>query len=83
MRRRADGLGAAFERVEILEELRNAQHDDFGTVGKGTERRFDAVHVQGSWKEIDGSIQDLIILPKAVHSEFLKPEFSDRNQAGC
>lgn len=58
-----------FERIdvqEILRELRNAQHDDFGTVGKDKEWRFDAAHVQGSWKEVDGSIAHLIILPKAV-----------------
>ena len=56
-----------FEKIDIaaiLEEPRNTQHNDLGTVGKGTERRFEAVHVQGSWKEVEGSIQHLIILPK-------------------
>jgi hypothetical protein len=65
-----DSLDAAvaFERIEIpeiLRELRDAQSDDFGTVGKGTEKRFEAAHVQGSWMELDGVIQHLTILPKA------------------
>jgi hypothetical protein len=61
--------GIAFDRVEleeILREVRAADHHDFGTVGKGSERRFDAVHVQGSWKEVEGWIPHLTILPKRV-----------------
>jgi hypothetical protein len=54
------------ELEEILREVRDAEHHDFGTVGKGQERRFEAVHVQGSWKEVDGHIPHLTILPKLV-----------------
>jgi hypothetical protein len=60
--------GVVFERVEIpeiLRELRNAQSDDFGTTGKGSEKRFETDHLQGFWKELDGVIQHLMILPKA------------------
>jgi hypothetical protein len=60
--------GVAFERVEIgdiLREVRAAEHREFETVGKGRERRFDAAHVQGSWKEVDGAIPHVTILPKA------------------
>lgn len=59
--------GVAFEKVEIeqiLREVRAAEHNEFGTVGKGRERRFDAPHVQGSWKEVDGFIPHVTILPK-------------------
>ncbi|HEV7746682.1 MAG TPA: DUF6569 family protein [Pyrinomonadaceae bacterium] len=59
--------GVAFDSVkieEILREVRAADHREFETVGKGRERRFDATHVQGSWKEVDGSIPHVTILPK-------------------
>ena len=59
--------GVAFEGVaveEIFREVRAAEHREFATVGKGRERRFDAAHVQGSWKEVDGSIPHVTILPK-------------------
>jgi hypothetical protein len=61
--------GVAFDKVEldeVLREVRTAEHHDFGTVGKGSERRFDAAHVQGSWKEVDGLIAHLTILPKCI-----------------
>lgn len=57
----------AFDSVEIeeiLREVRAAEHREFETVGKGRERRFDAPHVQGSWKEVDGCIPHVTILPK-------------------
>jgi hypothetical protein len=59
--------GVTFEKVEIadiLREVRAAEHREFDTVGKGRERRFDAPHVQGSWKEVDGFIPHVAILPK-------------------
>ena len=59
--------GVIFEKVEIediLREVRAAEHREFDTVGKGRERRFDAPHVQGSWKEVDGLIPHVAILPK-------------------
>jgi hypothetical protein len=59
--------GVTFEKVEIediLREVRAAEHREFDTVGKGRERRFDAPHVQGSWKEVDGFIPHVTILPK-------------------
>ena len=59
--------GVAFEGVaveEIFREVRAAEHREFETVGKGRERRFDAAHVQGSWKEVDGTIPHVTILPK-------------------
>lgn len=59
--------GVTFDKVEIkdiLREVRAAEHREFDTVGKGRERRFDAPHVQGSWKEVDGFIPHVAILPK-------------------
>ncbi len=59
--------GVAFDKVdveEILREVKAAEHREFETVGKGRERRFDAPHVQGSWKEVDGFIPHVTILPK-------------------
>ena len=60
--------GVTFDKVEIadiLREVRGAEHREFETVGKGRERRFDTPHVQGSWKEVDGLIPHMAILPKA------------------
>jgi len=59
--------GVSFDKVEIediLREVRAAEHREFETVGKGRERRFNALHVQGSWKEVDGLIPHVAILPK-------------------
>jgi hypothetical protein len=56
-----------FDKVEIeeiLREVRAAEHREFDTVGKGRERRFDSSRVQGSWKEVDGFIPHVTILPK-------------------
>lgn len=59
------GVGfAAVEIEEILREVRAAEHREFETVGKGRERRFEAPHVQGSWKEVDGAVPHVTILPK-------------------
>jgi hypothetical protein len=61
--------GIAFVKVdlnEVLREVRAADHHDFGTVGKGNERRFEGAQVQGSWKEVDGRILHLTILPNRV-----------------
>ncbi|HSS19011.1 MAG TPA: DUF6569 family protein [Pyrinomonadaceae bacterium] len=49
---------------EILREVKTAEHREFATVGKGRERRFETSHVQGSWKEVDGVIPHISILPK-------------------
>lgn len=49
---------------EILREVRGAEHREFDTVGKGRERRFETAHVQGAWKEVDGLIPHVAILPK-------------------
>lgn len=60
--------GVTFNKVaidDILKEVRAAEHREFDTVGKGKERRFDALHVQGAWKEVDGLIPHVAILPKA------------------
>lgn len=59
--------GVSFDKVEIediLREVRTAQHREYETVGKGRERRFEAPHVQGAWKEVDGFIPHVTILPK-------------------
>jgi hypothetical protein len=59
--------GVTFDKVEIeeiLREVKGAEHREFDTVGKGRERRFDAPRVQGSWKEVDGYIPHVTILPK-------------------
>jgi hypothetical protein len=59
--------GVSFERVEVNEVLRQvktAEHREYETVGKGRERRFEGSKVQGSWKEVDGVIPHISILPK-------------------
>lgn len=61
--------GVSFDRVEVAEvvrRVRTANHHNLGTVGKGNELRFEGTHIQGSWKEVDGQIVHLTILPKQV-----------------
>lgn len=63
--------GVSFDKVdvnEILREVRTAEHREYETVGKGRERRFETPHVQGSWKEVDGVIPHVSILPKDGNS---------------
>jgi hypothetical protein len=58
--------GVAFAKIDVedvLREIRSAQHHEFGTVGRGSEIRFEAAHVQGAWKQVDGWIPHVTILP--------------------
>jgi len=44
--------------------VQGATHEKFEPVGKGTELRFEAANVQGSWKLVDDLIPHLIVFPK-------------------
>lgn len=49
---------------QIFAQLQSANHEQFAAIGKGTELRFEAADVQGSWKLVDDLIPHLIVFPK-------------------
>ncbi|HEX7175695.1 MAG TPA: DUF6569 family protein [Pyrinomonadaceae bacterium] len=49
---------------EVIAQVRAAQQEQFATVGKGSEVRFEARDVQGTWKLVDDLIPHLLVLPK-------------------
>lgn len=49
---------------EIFEQVRAAPQEQFETVGKGVELRFEARDVQGAWKLVDDYIPHLMVFPK-------------------
>jgi hypothetical protein len=49
---------------QIFEQVRNASQEQFETVGKGIELRFEARDVQGAWKLVDDFIPHLMVFPK-------------------
>lgn len=53
---------------QILKQVKDANHEQFASVGKGTELRFDAPQVQGSWKLVDDLIPHLIVFPKVSNN---------------
>jgi len=53
---------------QIFAQVQNAQHAQFDSVGKGTELRFEAPGVQGSWKLVDDLIPHLLVFPKVSNS---------------
>lgn len=57
----------SFIRVEpgaVMSQIKDARQERFDSVGKGKEVRFDGRLVQGAWKEVDGFIPHLHVLPK-------------------
>jgi hypothetical protein len=53
---------------QILAQVKEANHEQFASVGKGTELRFEAPQVQGSWKLVDDLIPHLIVFPKVSNN---------------
>lgn len=53
---------------QIFAQVQGATHEQFEGVGKGAELRFDAEHVQGSWKLVDDLIPHLIVFPKGSNN---------------
>jgi hypothetical protein len=49
---------------QIFEQVREAPQEQFETVGKGIELRFEARDVQGAWKLVDDFIPHLMVFPK-------------------
>jgi hypothetical protein len=49
---------------EVIAQVRAAPREQFATVGKGAEIRFEALNVQGTWKLVDDFIPHLLVLPK-------------------
>lgn len=50
--------------AQVFEQVRAAAQEQFETVGKGIELRFEARDVQGSWKLVDNFIPHLMVFPK-------------------
>lgn len=53
---------------QIFSQVQSAKHEQFESVGKGTELRFEAANVQGSWKLVDDLIPHLIVFPKVSNN---------------
>jgi hypothetical protein len=49
---------------QVVEQLRTANPEQFASVGRGTELRFEAAAVQGACKVIDETIPHLAVFPK-------------------
>lgn len=50
--------------AQVLDQVRTASQEQFETVGKGVELRFEARDVQGAWKLVDEFIPHLMVFPK-------------------
>ena len=53
---------------QIFAQVQSAKHEQFESVGKGTELRFEAANVQGSWKLVDDLIPHLLVFPKVSNN---------------
>jgi hypothetical protein len=51
-------------REQVFEQVRAAEQEQFETVGKGVELRFEGRDVQGAWKLVDDFIPHLMVFPK-------------------
>jgi hypothetical protein len=49
---------------EVVGQVRAARQEQFATVGKGAEVRFEGSDVQGAWKLVDDFIPHLMVFPK-------------------
>jgi hypothetical protein len=49
---------------QVFEQVRAAEQEQFETVGKGVELRFEGRDVQGAWKLVDDFIPHLMVFPK-------------------
>jgi hypothetical protein len=49
---------------QVVEQLRTANPEQFASIGRGTELRFEAAAVQGACKVIDETIPHLAVFPK-------------------
>ncbi len=49
---------------QVVGQVREARQEEFATVGKGAEVRFEAADVQGAWKLVDDFIPHLMVFPK-------------------
>lgn len=49
---------------QVVEQLRTADPEQFASVGRGTELRFEAAAVQGACKLVDETIPHLAVFPK-------------------
>jgi hypothetical protein len=49
---------------QVVEQLRGANPEQFASVGRGTELRFEAAGVQGACKLVDETIPHLAVFPK-------------------
>jgi hypothetical protein len=53
---------------QVFAQVKTAKHEQFDSIGKGKELRFEAANVQGSWKLVDDLIPHLIVFPRAANN---------------
>jgi len=49
---------------EVMRQVREADPEQFASVGKGSEMRFESGDLQGAWKVVDEFVPHLMVFPK-------------------
>jgi hypothetical protein len=49
---------------QVMRQVESAPAEQFASVGKGSEFRFETGDVQGAWKVVDDFIPHLMVFPK-------------------
>lgn len=49
---------------DVIKQITDADHEQFESIGKGTEMRFEAEKIQGAWKLVDENVSHLTVFPK-------------------
>ena len=54
----------ALDAEDIFKQITDADHEQFESIGKGAEIRFEADKIQGAWKLVDENVSHLTVFPK-------------------
>jgi hypothetical protein len=54
---------------QVLGQVQEAEQEQFSTVGKGLDLRFETSDVQGAWKLVDDFIPHLMVFPKGQNHD--------------
>jgi hypothetical protein len=57
-------LSPAITAEDVLEQIPKARHEQFESIGKGCEMRFETARIQGAWKLVDENVTHLTVFPK-------------------
>lgn len=55
---------SSLEAEDVIKQIADADHEQFDSIGKGTEMRFEAEKIQGAWKLVDDNVSHLTVFPK-------------------